>query len=190
MKIFCIRNTLQNQIVVVFRTKIILQKCKIFLVVSKKGVSLHRKLKQNKFNHQKSNTMTQQEFEERVNMKVSADEFNHINIAYMNIGDNVTKDMFCSAWASWNKERISEYNAKIKEVERIEKELDFLRNCFAKIAYWKFDIDHPIYAYNVFNKTEMRKLEDMGIFRSAYSYTASSVRWELYERIHKLENVA
>ena len=50
--------------------------------------------------------MTKQEFEERVEMSVSDNEFDAINIVYMS--SDVDKDEFCRLWCKMNYRRIKE----------------------------------------------------------------------------------
>ena len=50
--------------------------------------------------------MTKQEFEERVEMSVSDNEFDAINIVYMS--SDVDKDEFCRLWCKMNYRRVKE----------------------------------------------------------------------------------
>ena len=49
--------------------------------------------------------MTQQEFQDRVKMKVSAKEYAAIEVIYMNC--DLEKDEFCKAWVKMNVKRIA-----------------------------------------------------------------------------------
>lgn len=59
--------------------------------------------------------MTQKEFETRVGIGVSADEFDAINVVYMN--SDLYKDAFCELWVKMNKNRIAEKKAEQREME-------------------------------------------------------------------------
>ena len=43
--------------------------------------------------------MTQQEFEERTGVKMTAQEYVAVENAYMAIGDDIDKDQFCKIWS-------------------------------------------------------------------------------------------
>lgn len=61
--------------------------------------------------------MLQSEFEERVGMKVSASEYEAIEVVYMNADEIIDKDEFCRVWKQLNKKRIQNYKAKMKAQE-------------------------------------------------------------------------
>lgn len=61
--------------------------------------------------------MLQSEFEERVGMKVSATEYEAIEVVYMNADESIDKDEFCRVWKQLNKKRIQNYKAKMKAQE-------------------------------------------------------------------------
>ena len=50
--------------------------------------------------------MTQQEFHTRVQMEVSAEEFEAINVVYMH--SDLGKDEFCALWVKMNQTRVSQ----------------------------------------------------------------------------------
>lgn len=61
--------------------------------------------------------MLQHEFEERVGMKVSATEYDAIEVVYMNADESIDKDEFCRVWKQLNKKRIQAYKDKMKAQE-------------------------------------------------------------------------
>lgn len=61
--------------------------------------------------------MLQNEFEERVGIKVSATEYDAIEVVYMNADESIDKDEFCRVWKQLNKKRIQAYKAKMKAQE-------------------------------------------------------------------------
>lgn len=64
--------------------------------------------------------MLKDEFEKRVGMKVSSEEFEAINLVYNYSDDDIYKDKFCKVWASLNRNRIAKYKGE----ERIKKRID------------------------------------------------------------------
>lgn len=62
--------------------------------------------------------MLKQEFESRVNVEVSAEEYAAIEIVYMN--SDLDKDAFCKMWKRINKKHIAELKAA--EAAKLEKE--------------------------------------------------------------------
>lgn len=62
--------------------------------------------------------MTQQEFTQRVNVKVSNKEFEAINEVYMN--SDLDKDEFCKMWVKMNKTRVQ--NAKVERMIKAKDE--------------------------------------------------------------------
>jgi DNA primase large subunit len=71
--------------------------------------------------------MLQKEFEQRVKMNVSIDEFAHINEVYMN--SDLEKDDFCKEWVKMNKTRVQ----RAKEAQKKEQERQNLRDALTKI---------------------------------------------------------
>lgn len=63
--------------------------------------------------------MTQQEFETRSTVKVSANEFEAINAVYM--ASDVDKDTFCSMWRVINKSRVQAAKEQAKRKAKIDK---------------------------------------------------------------------
>ena len=64
--------------------------------------------------------MKQSEFETRVHMNVTAEEYSHIEEVYMSC--DLDKDEFCKQWSKMNQSRIkkAKEEAKAKEAELIE----------------------------------------------------------------------
>jgi hypothetical protein len=52
--------------------------------------------------------MTKQEFENRTNVQVSFDEYEHIEVVYM--ASDLDKDEFCKMWCKMNKSRVNVLN--------------------------------------------------------------------------------
>lgn len=67
--------------------------------------------------------MLQHEFEERVGIKVSAKEYEAIEVVYMYADETINKDEFCKMWKQLNKARIKSYKAKQKAKQENEEHL-------------------------------------------------------------------
>lgn len=84
--------------------------------------------------------MTQQEFESRTGISVSAEEFTRIHDIYMAAGDNVSKDTFCSQWKKHHDcTLIAEMAARIIDLESLLEQADntikSLGEFLAEVAY-------------------------------------------------------
>lgn len=81
--------------------------------------------------------MTQREFEERVKMTISSEEFDAVNLVYMN--SDVDKDEFCKMWVKMNSNRIQTYKENEKERKEKEMLLDNISNIILKKFRSNFD---------------------------------------------------
>lgn len=88
-------------------------------------------------NNKKYKIMTKQEFENRVMMNVSNEEYVAIEIVYMN--SDLEKDEFCKMWAKMNAKRIKVAKAIAMETARIQALKDNVYNMFAKRRYLSFE---------------------------------------------------
>lgn len=101
--------------------------------------------------------MTQQEFQTRVQLEVTADEFYHINEVYMN--SDLDKDEFCKLWVKMNQARVNKAKAEAKAAEAEAKVRERLYNIINRNyegAYNQFAEDH-------FNETQQNLLAEVGI---------------------------
>lgn len=102
--------------------------------------------------------MTQQEFEQRVGMKVDATEYTSIEKVYMM--SDVEKDEFCTLWEKMNYKRIAkaieEQVAKLKEQMKKEQLFSILNKPYGKNEFGKL-------ADNFYNKSEKSLLVSIGI---------------------------
>lgn len=142
--------------------------------------------------------MLQTEFENRVKMSVSVDEYKNI-IEPMYMAADVDKDEFCRLWVKMNHKRVA---TAIKERKEAEKEMllkDRLFNVFESIDRRATQLGEPAHMVNaedVLNSRERRLLEDAGIeygtkwiesisspLGGYYRMTsASDVRFELHKK--------
>lgn len=104
--------------------------------------------------------MLQSEFEDRVKMKVSADEFNHINEVYMN--SDLEKDEFCKEWAKMNRSRIHKAAEERKQVEERQNLEMHLCNIIEKLQ-WLNAVQMNLIANRFLNNTDKKYLKQAGI---------------------------
>lgn len=101
--------------------------------------------------------MIQQEFEERVIVKVSAKEFEAIETVYMQ--SDLDKDEFCKLWIKMNKSRVNQ--AKKDKVEEEEKEKT--RSMLFELSNMPQEKDFSLLADNYYNKKSKKVMESVGI---------------------------
>ena len=80
--------------------------------------------------------MMQQEFQDRVKIKVSAQEYAAIEMVYMN--SDLEKDEFCKMWAKMNAKRIAAYRKAEKEKQEKHEHISLLastRELLRELAY-------------------------------------------------------
>lgn len=102
--------------------------------------------------------MIQQEFEERVIVKVSAKEYEAIETVYMQ--SDLGKDEFCKLWIEMNFKRVArakeERATKLKEQMKKEQLFDILNKPYGKNEFGAL-ADH------FYSKSEKAVLESIGI---------------------------
>lgn len=104
--------------------------------------------------------MTQYEFQSRVQMNVSTEEYSHIEAVYMS--SDLDKDEFCKLWVKMNHKRVSDAKAEQKRLEeeqaKREKGFEIL---FANDGI-TFEQGCTL-ADNFFNKTQKKFFQSIGI---------------------------
>lgn len=105
----------------------------------------------------KERAMIQQEFEERVIVKVSAKEYEAIETVYMQ--SDLDKDVFCKLWIKMNKSRVNQ--AKKDKVEEDEKEKT--RTMLFELSNMPQEKDFSLLADNYYNKKSKKVMESVGI---------------------------
>ena len=101
--------------------------------------------------------MTQQEFQERTQVRVNAAEFEAINMMYMNA--DVDKDIFCNMWRTMNASRVRAAKEEAKKQQAIDKVLSMMM----ANAEWS-DVEHyNTIAVSVLSDKEQSLLEAIGI---------------------------
>lgn len=101
----------------------------------------------------------QQEFEQRVGMSVSLDEFEAINKVYM--ASDVDKDEFCMYWKKMNLSRIQEAKRQMKADRERNKKIDAVYDIYMKLQSRQGGFSD--YASEVLTKRQRSILESVGI---------------------------
>lgn len=101
--------------------------------------------------------MTQQEFETRVQVKVSTQEYWHINEVYNN--SDLDKDEFCKLWVKMNQGRVN----KAKEQAKREAEDWKQREALYDIINRDWTGKYNEFAHTCFTKTQEKQLSEVGI---------------------------
>ena len=101
--------------------------------------------------------MTQQEFETRVQVKVSTQEYWHINEVYNN--SDLDKDEFCKLWVKMNQGRVNKAREIQKAIDEDMKQREGLYDIINRD--WSDVTFEP--ATEKFNKTQQQLLAKVGI---------------------------
>lgn len=104
--------------------------------------------------------MTQQEFQERVKMTVSAEEFESVNHVYM-LSD-LNKDEFCKMWVQMNKSRVQRAAKEAKANKEEANNKVRARRIFDKLdAFINKDFENYInYAHSFLGAGDQKFLKD------------------------------
>lgn len=114
--------------------------------------------------------MLQREFEERIGMKVSAEEYAHIDEVYM--ASDVDKDEFCRLWTKMNHKRIAADKAEKKAEELGRKVRETLWGIFNKYAIKDYMWKVEMLNHTVLTKKEEKMMGIAGLDLKYYSYDA------------------
>lgn len=124
--------------------------------------------------------MTQQEFESRVKMQVSCEEYNVIEQVYMN--SDVDKDEFCRLWAKMNTKRIAKAKAAQAQLEAQQalngKVWDIYYKYIQKDYQWKT----KTLVHTALNKTQEKVLQQAGFelkFNTYFYKNMADMLWEI-----------
>lgn len=103
--------------------------------------------------------MLQQEFEQRVGIQVSFEEYKSIEVVYME--SDLDKGDFCKMWVAMNKKRIAKAKGMRKEAEMKETLKFELSNIAERLRNIK--CDYYTFAVDVLKGKEKKLLEMAGI---------------------------
>ena len=104
--------------------------------------------------------MTQQEFHTRVQMEVPVEEFEAINVVYMN--SDLAKDEFCALWVKMNQTRVSQAKAERKAAEEEQAKREKLWRIVEKYMNATFETYNQI-AEDAFSTNQVKVLKSAGI---------------------------
>ena len=105
--------------------------------------------------------MLQNEFESRVKMQVSIEEYSHIEFVYMN--SDLDKDEFCKLWSKMNRSRIKEAIEKERARIKMEALRERLWKMIEKYGRKTYDYTSNTPAGLGFTEEEKRMIESVGI---------------------------
>lgn len=112
--------------------------------------------------------MTQKEFQDRVKMQVSAQEYAAIEVVYMN--SDLEKDDFCKIWKKMNAKRIAAYRKAEKEKQEKYEHISLLastRELLRELAYRKGWDASP---KQVLSSKVIKALDKADIYITEYNY--------------------
>lgn len=112
--------------------------------------------------------MTQKEFQDRVKMQVSAQEYAAIEVVYMN--SDLEKDEFCKMWAKMNAKRIAAYRKAEKEKQEKYEHISLLastRELLRELACRKGWDASP---KQVLSSKVIKALDKADIYITGYNY--------------------
>lgn len=104
--------------------------------------------------------MRQSEFETRVHMNVTAEEYSHIEEVYMN--SDLDKDEFCALWVKMNQTRVNNAKAERKAAEEEQAKQEKLWNIVEKHMNDNWEKGCKI-AEDVLTSTQQKVIESAGI---------------------------
>ena len=112
--------------------------------------------------------MTQKEFQDRVKMQVSAQEYAAIEVVYMN--SDLEKDEFCKMWKKMNAKRIAAYRKAEKEKQEKYEHISLLastRELLRELAYRNGWDASP---KQVLSSKVIKALDKADIYITEYNY--------------------
>lgn len=104
--------------------------------------------------------MRQSEFETRVHMNVTAEEYSHIEEVYMN--SDLDKDEFCALWVKMNQTRVNNAKAERKAAEEEQAKQEKLWNIVERHMNDNWEKGCKM-AEDVLSSTQKKVIESAGI---------------------------
>ena len=104
--------------------------------------------------------MRQSEFETRVHMNVTAEEYSHIEEVYMS--SDLDKDEFCALWVKMNQTRVNNAKAERKAAEKEQAKQEKLWNIVEKHMNDNWEKGCKM-AEDVLTSTQQKVIESAGI---------------------------
>ena len=129
--------------------------------------------------------MLQSEFETRVGMRVTPQEYSAIEDVYS--ASDVDKDEFCKLWSKMNHKRIATYKAEKAAREKAEKLRENLWHIWHKFAFKEFEWKVSMLNHTVLNKREEKALQDACIDLKYFSYDAGGyLYYNMLDTLHAI----
>lgn len=123
--------------------------------------------------------MLQSEFEERVRMNISCEEFQHINEVYNN--SEVDKDEFCTMWVRMNRTRVEKAIANRKKAAELMALKDKVWDIYMKVKNLPYTQDCRL-AIDKLSARDIKTLAKAGF--EAERYNISNLRYKLFRYLH------
>ncbi|MCM1166396.1 MAG: hypothetical protein NC401_10370 [Ruminococcus sp.] len=101
--------------------------------------------------------MTHQEFIDRVNVNITAEEYAAIEVVYMNC--DLDKDEFCAMWRKMNRSRV----IAAAESRKRERAIGRILDAIGRNAIWHGGISLELKAVNVLSESILNDIESLGI---------------------------
>lgn len=135
--------------------------------------------------------MTQKEFQDRVKMQVSAQEYAAIEVVYMN--SDLEKDEFCKMWKKMNAKRISVYLKSEKEKQEKYEHIAFLYSTMCMLRNLAYESGWDSSSEKLITNKVRKELEKANIDYMEYNYIkmqndfkqVASLIYEIQEYINK-----
>ena len=112
--------------------------------------------------------MTQKEFQDRVKMQVSAQEYAAIEVVYMN--SDLEKDEFCKMWKKMNAKRISVYLKSEKEKQEKYEHIAFLYSTMCMLRNLAYESGWDSSSEKLITNKVRKELEKANIDYMEYNY--------------------
>lgn len=112
--------------------------------------------------------MTQKEFQDRVKMQVSAQEYAAIEVVYMN--SDLEKDEFCKMWKKMNAKRISVYLKSEKEKQEKYEHIAFLYSTICMLRNLAYESGWDSSSEKLITNKVRKELEKANIDYMEYNY--------------------
>ena len=103
--------------------------------------------------------MLQSEFEKRIGMVVTPEEYHKIEAVYM----DVDKDEFCRLWVKKNSRRVAVYKAEQKRNMKEEKQRERLFRIYEKFRFKDYFSLVETLCHTALNRREQKVLTEEGI---------------------------
>ena len=112
--------------------------------------------------------MMQQEFQDRVKIKVSEQEYAAIEVVYMN--SDLEKDEFCKMWAKMNAKRIAAYRKAEKEKQEKHEHIAFLHSTMCLLRNFAYKSGWASSSEKLITNKVRKELEKANIDYMEYNY--------------------